>query len=69
MKNASKFLCVLPSFGAASKILHENECSLLSARRLAASDLLSTEFCSDQRSSTLPMVSPMLVSPQLHTPL
>ena len=69
MKNAPKFLRVLPSFGAESKILHKKECSLLSARCLAGSDLLSAELCSDQRSSTLRMVSPMYVSPQLHTPL
>ena len=59
MKNTSKFLCVLPSFGATSKILHKKECSSLSARCLAGSDLLSAELCSDQCSSTLRMVSPM----------
>ena len=53
MKNASKFLRVLPSFGAVGKILHKKECSLLSARCLAGSDILSAELCSDQRSSTL----------------
>ena len=58
-QNASKFLRVLPYFGAASKILHKKECSSLSARCLAGSDLLSAELCSDQRSSTLRMVSPM----------
>ena len=59
MKNASKFLRVLPSFGAVGKILHKKECSLLSARCLAGSDLLSAELCSDQWSSTLRMVSPI----------
>ena len=59
MKNASKFLRVLPSFGASSKIFHKKKCSLLLARCLAGSDLLSAELCSDQRSSTLRMVSPM----------
>ena len=39
MKNASKFLCVLPSFGA-SKILHNKECSLLSATCLADNNIL-----------------------------
>ena len=66
MKNASKFLRVLPSFGATSKILHKKKCYFLSARRLAGSDLFSAELCSDQRFSTLQMVSPMQVSPQLH---
>ena len=66
MRYASKFLRVLPSFGKASKILHKKESSLLSARCLAGSDLLSAELCSDQRSSTLQMVSPMQHSPQLH---
>ena len=61
MKNASKFLPVLPSFGAGNKILHKKECSLLSARCWAGSDLLSAELCSDQRPSTLQMVSPMKV--------
>ena len=69
MKNVSKFLHVLPSFGASSKIIHKKECSLLLARCLAGSDLLSAELCSDQRSSTLRMVSQMQVSPQLHIPL
>ena len=59
MKNASKFLRVLPSFGAASKIIHKKECSSFSARWLAVSDLLSAELFSDQRSSTLGMVSPI----------
>ena len=59
MKNASKSLRVLPSFRVASKILHKKEYFLLSARCLAGSDLLSAELCSDQRSSTLRMVSPM----------
>ena len=59
MKNVSKFLRVLPSFGAASKILYKEECSSSSARCLAGSDLLSAELCSDQRSSTLRMASPM----------
>ena len=59
IKNTSKFLRVLPSFGAASKILHKKEYSSLSARCVAGSDLLSAELCSDQRSSTLRMVSPM----------
>ena len=59
MKNASKFLRVLPSFGATSKILRKKKC-------LAGSDLFSAELCSDQRSSTLQMVSPMQRSPQLH---
>ena len=58
MKSASEFLHVLPSFGAASKILYKKNC-LLSARCLGGSDLLSAELCSDQRSSTLQMVSPM----------
>ena len=52
MKNASKFLRVLPSFGATSKILRKKKC-------LAGSDLSSAELCSDQRSSTLRMVLPM----------
>ena len=47
MKTASKFLRVLPSFGAASKILHKKEWFSLSARCLAISDLLSAELCSD----------------------
>ena len=55
MKNVSKFLRVLPSFGAASKILHKKECSSLSARYLAGSDLLSAELRFDQYSSTLRM--------------
>ena len=59
MKNASKFLHVLPSFGASNKILHKKECSSLSARCLTGSDLLSAELCSDQRSSALRTVSPM----------
>ena len=58
MKNASQFLRVLPSFGAASKIFHKKKCSSLSARCLTGSDLLSAELCSDQRSSTLRIVSP-----------
>ena len=62
MKNASKFLRVLPSFGATSKILHKKKCYFLSARRLAGSDLFSAELCSDQRFSTLQMVSPMQAS-------
>ena len=53
MKNASKFLRLLPSFGAISKILHKKECSSLSVRCLAGSDLLSAELGSGQRSSTL----------------
>ena len=53
MKNASKFLRVLPSFGATSKMLDKKECSLLSARCLAGSHLLSAELCSDQCSSML----------------
>ena len=68
MKSASKFLRVLWSFGAARKILHKKECSLLLVRCLAGSDILSAQLCSDQR-STLRMVSPISVSPQLHTPL
>ena len=40
LKNAFKFLRVLPSFRAASKILHKKESSSLSARCLAGSDLL-----------------------------
>ena len=40
LKNAFKFLRVLPSFTAASKILHKKESSSLSARCLAGSDLL-----------------------------
>ena len=47
MKNISKFFRVLPSFGAASKILHKKECSSLSAKCLAGSDLLSAELCSE----------------------
>ena len=62
-----KFLRVLPSFGAVSKKPHKKECCSLPARYFAGSDLLSAELCSDQRSSTLLMVSPMYVSPQLHT--
>ena len=58
MKNASKFLRVLLSFGAASKKRHKKERSSLSARCLAGSDLLSVELCSDQQSSTLRMISP-----------
>ena len=58
MKNASQFLRVLPSFGAASKILHKKKCSSLSARSLTGSDLLSAGLCSDQRSLTLRIVSP-----------
>ena len=69
MKNTSKFLGVLESFWAARKILHKKECSSLSARCLTGSDLLSAELYFDQRSSTLRMVSPMYVSPQLHIPL
>ena len=43
---------------------------MLSKRCLAGSDLLSAEICSDQCSpSTLRMVSPILVSPQLHIAL
>ena len=56
MKNDSKFLSVLsvlPSFGAASNMLHKKESSWLSARWFAGSDLLPAELCSDQRSSTL----------------
>ena len=37
MKNASKFVRVLPSFGAASKILRKKKCSSLSARCLPGS--------------------------------
>ena len=59
MKTAFKFLRVLPSFGEASKTLHKKEYSSLSARCLTGSDLLSAELCSDKRSSTLRMVSPM----------
>ena len=59
MKNASNVLLVIPSFGAASRKLHKKESSLLSARCLAGSNLLSGELCSDQRSSILRMVSPM----------
>ena len=69
MKNASKFLHFLSSFGAASKILHKKKCSSLSARCLTGSDLLSAELCSDQLSSTLRIVSPTKVSPQLDIPL
>ena len=47
MKNISKFFRVLPSFGAARKILHKKECSSLSAKCLAGSDLLSAELCSE----------------------
>ena len=53
------FLCVLVSFGVASETLHKKKCSLLLARCLAGSDLLSAELCSDQRSSTLRMASPV----------
>ena len=66
MKNVSKSLRVLRSFEAASIILHKKECSSLPARCLASSDLLSADLRSDQRSSTLQMVSPMEVYPQLH---
>ena len=59
MKDACKFLHVLPSFGAANKILLKEKCSSLSAGCLADSDLLSAELCSDQRSSKLRMVSPI----------
>ena len=59
IKSTSKLLRVLPSFEAASKILHKKKCSSLSARCLAGSDLLSVELCSDERSSKLRMVSPM----------
>ena len=69
MENTSKFLRVLPFFGAESKILHKKQCSLLSGRCLAGSHSLSAELCSDQCSSTLRMVSPIQVSPQLPTPL
>ena len=50
---------VLPFFGAESKIPHKKECSSLSGRCLAGSDLLPAELCSDQRPSTLRMVSPI----------
>ena len=36
---------------------------------LAGSDLLPAELCSDQRFSTLQIVSPMQVPPQRHIPL
>ena len=47
------------SIGATSKILHRKESSSLLARCLAGSGLLSAGLCSDQRSSTLRMVSPI----------
>ena len=59
MQNAPNFLRVPPSSEAASKILLNKECSLLSARCLAHSDLFSVELYSDQRYLTLQMVSPM----------
>ena len=58
MRKISKFVRVLSSFGAVSKILHKKEIFSLSARCLAGSDKLSAGLCSDQRSSTLRMESP-----------
>ena len=60
-----KVFCVLISFGAVRQKLHDNKRLLLLARCFAGSGLLSVKLCSDQRSQTLRIVSPMQVSTKL----